>query len=179
MSLAGFIADQRTDHGVPHAVCCRALRVSQSWFYKWRDRPPTPAERRRAALDAAVRASFEASAGTYGSPRVYADLVAAGWQVSVNTVAASMARHQLVARVRKRRVNLTRPDKNRRPFPDGGGYAGRRRGRGGLSHRPGLDLHRRGVQPAVPASEDYPVDGPGRFMFRQRSSGVVLLFIRA
>ena len=118
MSLAGFIADQRTDHGVPHAVCCRALRVSQSWFYKWRDRPPTPAERRRAALDAAVRASFEASAGTYGSPRVYADLVAAGWQVSVNTVAASMARHQLVARVRKRRVNLTRPDRNRRPFPD-------------------------------------------------------------
>ena len=118
MSLAGFIADQRTDHGVPHAVACRALQVSQSWFYKWRDRPPTRAALRRAALDAAVRASFEASGATYGSPRVHADLVAAGWTVSVNTVAAAMARLGLVGRVKKRRVNLTRPDKRRRPFPD-------------------------------------------------------------
>ena len=118
MSLAGFIADQRTEFGVPHAVACRALRVSQSWFYKWRDRPPTRAARRRAALESAVRASFEASGATYGSPRVHADLVAAGWRVSVNTVAAAMARQGLVGRVKKRRVNLTRPDKRRRPFPD-------------------------------------------------------------
>jgi putative transposase len=39
-----------------------------------------------AAADAAVRASFDASGGTYGSPRVHADLVAAGWRISVNTV---------------------------------------------------------------------------------------------
>ncbi|WP_432855018.1 hypothetical protein ACQPXB_21395 [Amycolatopsis sp. CA-161197] len=34
MSLAAFIADQRTTHQVPHAVACRALTVSESWFYK-------------------------------------------------------------------------------------------------------------------------------------------------
>jgi len=45
--LAGFVVDQRTEHGVPHALTCRALQVSESWFYKWRDRPPTPAARRR------------------------------------------------------------------------------------------------------------------------------------
>jgi putative transposase len=71
VSLAAFIASRRTDHRVPHAVACRALDVSESWFYKWRDRQPTPAQQRRAALDAKVKEIFEASGGnpgTYGSP---------------------------------------------------------------------------------------------------------------
>ena len=29
MSVASFIASQRTDHGVPHAMCCRWLGVSR------------------------------------------------------------------------------------------------------------------------------------------------------
>lgn len=118
MSLAGFIADQRTSHRVPHAVACRALGVSVSWFYKWHDRAPTDRQRRRAELDAAVKESFDASGATYGSPRIHRDLVEAGWKVSVNSVAESMARQGLVARPKKRRKNLTRPDKRKRPFPD-------------------------------------------------------------
>ena len=77
MSVASFVAAQRTEHGVPHALSCRALEVRESWFYKWRDRPPTPRQERRAELDAAVKASFEDSGGTpgtYGSPRVCEDL---------------------------------------------------------------------------------------------------------
>ena len=35
MSLAAFIAAQRARYGVPHAVACRALGVSQAWLYKW------------------------------------------------------------------------------------------------------------------------------------------------
>ncbi len=37
MTVPSFIASQRTDHGVPHALSCRALQVSESWFYTWRD----------------------------------------------------------------------------------------------------------------------------------------------
>src|SRR5690606_2075783 len=70
VSVAAFIASQRTEHGVPHAVACRALGVSQSWFYTWRDRPPTPRQRRRAELAEAIRVAFDASGGTYGSPRI-------------------------------------------------------------------------------------------------------------
>ena len=33
--MAAFIASQREARGVPHVVSCRALGVSQSWFYKW------------------------------------------------------------------------------------------------------------------------------------------------
>lgn len=122
MTVASFIASQRTDHGVPHAVACRALEVPESTFYKWRDRAPTVRERRRAELDAAVRASFEDSGGnpgTYGSPRVWEDLREQGWKVSKKTVAASMARQGLQGRSPKRkRRSLTRPDKAARRFPD-------------------------------------------------------------
>lgn len=122
MTVASFIAAQRTEHVVPHAVACRALEVPESTFYKWHNRPPTARQARRARLDAAVKASFDdsgGSPGTYGSPRVWEDLVEDGWAVSINTVAASMARQGLVARApKRRRRSLTRPDKAAAPVPD-------------------------------------------------------------
>lgn len=122
MTVASFIAAQRTEHRVPHAVSCRALDVPTSTFYKWRDRSPTPRQARRIALDAAVKASFDDSGGTpgtYGSPRVWEDLIEAGWKVSKKSVAASMARQGLQGRCPKRkRRSLTRPDKAAAPIPD-------------------------------------------------------------
>jgi putative transposase len=108
VSVAAFIASQRTEHNVPHAVACRALGVSESWFYKWRDRRPTPRQDRRARLAAAVRRGFDASGGTYGSPRVGDELREQGWRVSDNTVAELMAELGLVARAKRRRRGLTR-----------------------------------------------------------------------
>jgi transposase InsO family protein len=50
---------------------------------------------------------------------VFEDLIEAGWTVSVNTVAASMARQGLQGRSPKRkRRSLTRPDKAAAPIPD-------------------------------------------------------------
>lgn len=118
MSLAAFIADQRTSHHVPYAVACRAVAVSESWFYKWHERPPTSREQRRAAVDAAVAKMFKDSRKLYGSPRIHADLREEGWTISEKTVAESMQRQGLVARQKKRRRNTTRADKNARPFPD-------------------------------------------------------------
>ncbi|HZB58484.1 MAG TPA: IS3 family transposase [Actinomycetota bacterium] len=122
MTVASFIASQRTEHGVSHALSCRALEVPESTFYKWHNRPPTPRHQRRAELDAAVKVSFQDSGGTpgtYGSPRVWEDLIEAGWRVSKKTVAASMARQGLQGRCPKRkRRSLTRPDKAAAPIPD-------------------------------------------------------------
>jgi putative transposase len=95
VSVARFIADQRTFYRVPYAVCCVILGVSQSWFYKWFNRPATAGQRRRGELDAAVLKMFDPSKRSYGSPRVHADLLATGWTVSVNTVADSMRRQGL------------------------------------------------------------------------------------
>jgi putative transposase len=111
VSVAAFIASQRTDHGVPHALACRALGVSESWFYKWHNRRPTARQSRRQELADAIRAVFDASGGTYGSPRVTLELRAAGWRVGENTVAARMAELGLAGRKPKRRRSLTRPGK--------------------------------------------------------------------
>ncbi|GAA1024763.1 hypothetical protein Aple_104000 [Acrocarpospora pleiomorpha] len=106
MSVAAFISSQKTEFGISRLAFCRALGVSQSWFYKWKDRAPTPRERRRADLDAEITAVFAASGGTYGSPRVTRDLREKGWRVSENTVAARMAEIGLVARVRAKPRSL-------------------------------------------------------------------------
>jgi len=111
VSVATFIASQRTDHAVPHAVACCAQGVSESWFYEWRDRPPTRRRDHWVRLAAAVRRVFDESGGTYGSPRVGVELCEAGWRVSDNTVAALMAQLGLVARAIRRQRGLTRPGK--------------------------------------------------------------------
>jgi len=116
--VAALIAAQRDEHQIPHAVSCRALDVSQAWFYKWRGGALPPRAARRAALAAEVARLFRAHRGTYGSPRITADLRDAGWQVSVNTVAALMREQHLAARRRKRRRSLTRPGKGRWRAPD-------------------------------------------------------------
>jgi putative transposase len=118
VSVARFIADQRTNYRVPHTLACTLLGVSLSWFYKWLDRTPTPTEQRRARVDAAVADAFSNARGLHGSPRLHADLRAAGWQVSEKTVADSMRRQGLVARKIRRRNGLTRQDKTAPKFPD-------------------------------------------------------------
>ena len=118
MSLAEHIAAQRTVFGVPHALSCRALGVAPSTFYEQRRRPPSAARRRRERLDAAVKEAFAASGGTYGSPRVHAQLRRDGHTVSKKSVEASMARQGLQGRTKRRRRSLTRPDAAAAPAPD-------------------------------------------------------------
>jgi len=116
--VAGFIAAQRADHGVPCAVSCRALEVPGSWFYKWRRGDVSPRRARRERLKAEVRRLFEAHKGKRGSPVITADLQDLGWRVSKNTVAAVMAEMGLAARPKKRRKGTTRPGKGRWKAPD-------------------------------------------------------------
>jgi putative transposase len=116
--VAGLIAAQRAGQGIPAAVACRALGVSRSWFYKHEDGVLTARAARRAALAAEVRRLFAAHRGTYGSPRITADLRDEGWRVSENTVAAVMRELGLAARPKKKRRSATRPGKGRWRAPD-------------------------------------------------------------
>ncbi len=72
----------------------RLLGVSSSGFYRWRknDRSAAqkPSEVRRGALDAAIVAAHQGSTGTYGAPRITAELKDAGTAVSENTVQRRM-----------------------------------------------------------------------------------------
>jgi putative transposase len=118
VSLAVFIAAQRAQHGIPHATSCRALGVSQAWFYKWRKGDVSLRRKRRAAVDAAVAYEFARRQGRDGSPPITVRLRDAGWRISKNTVADSMRRQGLVARPRRRRRGLTRADRRARKPAD-------------------------------------------------------------
>jgi putative transposase len=85
VSVARFIADQRTNYRVPHTLTCALLGVSLSWFYKWLDRAPTGSERRRAQVDAAVAAAFTKARGLHGSR---------GWSMTCARPAGSCRRRR-------------------------------------------------------------------------------------
>ena len=117
--MAGFIASQREQQGVPQAVSCRALGVSQSWFYRWKDGELPPRAARRQRLKAEVARLFAARDGKDGAPRIAAALREAGWRVSENTVAGLMHEQGLAARPgRKGCKRTTRKGKGRWRAPD-------------------------------------------------------------
>jgi putative transposase len=116
--VAAFIAAQRADHGIPYAVSCRALDVSESWFYKWQDGDRSARRARRDRLGAEIARLFAARKGKDGSPRITAALREAGWAVSENTVAGLMRQMGLAARPKTGRKGTTRPGKGRWRAPD-------------------------------------------------------------
>ena len=116
--MAAFIAAQRDSYRVPHALSCRALGVSQAWFYKWRYGDASPRHARREQLKVAIARWFAKHHGTYGSPRITADLRDEGWRVSQNTVAQLMRELGLQARRKRRRKQTTRPGRGRWRAPD-------------------------------------------------------------
>jgi putative transposase len=76
---------------------CRWLEVSKSGFYEWRNRPESPAARRRADLAALIRHVFEDSDGTYGYRRIAAQLARSGIAAGAELVRRLMRELGLVA----------------------------------------------------------------------------------
>jgi transposase InsO family protein len=60
--------------GVLAAVACRVLRVSTSGYYEWRGRAPSLRAVADAALTVRIKEIHATSRGTYGVPRVHAEL---------------------------------------------------------------------------------------------------------
>ena len=73
VAVAAFIAARRAGHGIPDAVACRALGVSESWFYKWKDGDRSARRARRERLKAEIARLFARRKGKDGSPRITAD----------------------------------------------------------------------------------------------------------
>ena len=69
---------------------CRLLGVSSSGYYAWFGRSAARRTRADEELTARIRSIHEHSRGTYGSPRIHAELAASGTQVSRKRVARLM-----------------------------------------------------------------------------------------
>jgi putative transposase len=114
-----FIAEHRDRFGVEPIL--RVLEIPPSTFYGWlvQQRDPCQHHRQDAWLAGKIRAVHTRSGGTYGAPRVHAQLRRDGVQVSRKRVARLMAAHGLQgAFVRKRWRCSTRQDPTATPAPD-------------------------------------------------------------
>ncbi len=94
--------------GIDVAVACRVLKVSRSGYYDWRDRPPSSREQDNTLLLKRIEAIHAESRGTYGWPRVHAELVL-GMGVGVNhkRVARLMREAGIQGLYRRRRRGCT------------------------------------------------------------------------
>ena len=61
---------------------CRLFGVTRPGYYAWRWRPTSTRARQDRVLLEEMRAIFEGSGGTYGSPRIYRALTARGYRLS-------------------------------------------------------------------------------------------------
>ena len=96
------------------AFMCRVLGIAPSGYYAWLKNSPSKKAMRDDVLLTHVRAAFKASRRRYGSPRVHADLRAAGHRVARKRVARLMRQDGLRARHRRRFVRTTQ---SRHKFP--------------------------------------------------------------
>jgi putative transposase len=92
-------------------MMCRLLEVSRSGYYAWLQESISNRARENARLLRLIRASFAASHGIYGAPRVFLDLREAGETCSKHRVARLMRVNKIRALhgYRIRRYTATKP----------------------------------------------------------------------
>ena len=101
----------------PIATMCRVLGISASGYYAWRKRLASRRSQANAALTKTVRTIHAVSRGTYGAPRVHAELAAEGIAASRNRVARLM-RDARIAGVSRRKFVTTTVRDGGRQAPD-------------------------------------------------------------
>jgi transposase InsO family protein len=102
----------------PVAMMCRLLKVSDSGLYAWRARTLSARARNNIRLTAQIEAIHRHSHGTYGAPRVHAQLHNDGVQVGCKRVARLMRHAGLRGVSRRRFVTTTHRDPTATPAVD-------------------------------------------------------------
>jgi putative transposase len=97
---------------------CDLLGVSPSGYYAWQRRKASSRALADEALRGKIGAIYERSRGTYGAPRIQAELAANGTHVSRKRVARLMREAGWVGASRRRRIATTVRDAKARPAPD-------------------------------------------------------------
>jgi putative transposase len=99
-------------------VLCRLLGVSRSGYYAWRERPASARTRSNLVLTERIRTIDERSRGTYGAPRIYAELRYDGVPCSRKRVARLLRHAGLQGCHRRKGPRTTRRSPEMAPAPD-------------------------------------------------------------
>jgi len=97
---------------------CRVLGVSTSGYYAWQSREKSQRRRVDEALAERIERIHRESRGTYGAPRIHAELRAEGERVGRKRVARLMRGANVIGVSRRRSFQTTRRDPSARPAPD-------------------------------------------------------------
>jgi putative transposase len=101
------------------AVACRLLGVSRQGYYDWCSRPVSRRDEDNEVLLKQIEQVHADSGGTYGSPRVHAELVLGlGLEVNEKRVARLMREAGLQGLYRRRRRGCTIQDPSGQPSAD-------------------------------------------------------------
>ena len=113
--------DAQKAAGFPVVAACDAAGVTRSAYYAWAASAahgPSQHEREETGLVGEIRRIHARSHGTYGVPRITAELRRRGQAVNHKRVERLMRAHGIVGYRPRRRRSLTRQDRGVAPAPD-------------------------------------------------------------
>lgn len=110
------MAQEKATHHL--ATLCRVLGVSPSGYYAWCERPPSARTQADQSLLVQIHAIHERSRGTYGTPRIHAELRAQGVRCGRKRVARLMRQAGVTGAQRRRYRSTTRQNPDAVAAPD-------------------------------------------------------------
>ena len=102
----------------PISIMCKALGVSRSGFYAWRERAPSARSNADTELTARIKLIHQASRETYGAPRIHAELADEGVHVGRKRVERLMKAAGIAGVSRRKAARTTFRDERLRPACD-------------------------------------------------------------
>ena len=108
---------EKANHSI--VAMCRVFKLSTSGFYAWRKRKPSARSLKDIMLKELIREIHDESDGTYGAPRIHAELtLELGIRCSKKRVARLMCEEDLVGVHRRKYNGCTKRDPARPVYPD-------------------------------------------------------------
>nr|WP_285901376.1 IS3 family transposase [Arenibacter sp. TNZ] len=98
----------------PVGKMCKMFKISKSGYYDWLGRVPSKRVMENEAISSTIRDVYEDSFGSYGAPRIKAELRKRGYCISRPRVARIMRANNLFAK-RKRKFQTTTHSKHNYP----------------------------------------------------------------
>lgn len=114
--MSAFIDSKRGVYSV--GMMARLLGVSPRSYYDYKRGIHSIRERKREALERLIQETYSAAKGRYGAPRIAAEIEAAHFYVSANTVSKYMKRMGLRSKLSRKYRNVSYPEYTLRICPN-------------------------------------------------------------
>lgn len=113
-----MVRELKNTEGVGVSLCCATLETSRSGYYDWLKRPESKRDQDNFTLLERIKAIYDQSDKTYGSPRVTAQLRSEGHECGENRVARLMRENNIASEAVKKFKVQTADSNHELPIAD-------------------------------------------------------------